>query len=134
MEKESEDKTTKSCNMPNRHKKIKWNFKLVRPEVLKCYRSIFDGLNGAGPEEKKSDEYDAVPLQQNDLTSIEGKKESASAPKRKLDLDGVKNCVYEESTSAACVLPTNCFTFPTISHEKLKPSKGKTTIGKMEMI
>ena len=132
-EKESNKKTTTSCNTPNHHKKIKWNFKLVRPEVLECYRSIVNELNRAGPQGKPSDEKETVPLQQNNLTSREEKNESAYAPKRKLDPDSVKSCV-KESTSAACVLPTSYSTLLTISHEKLEPSKGKTAEGKKEMI
>ena len=108
---------------------------MVRPEVLKCYRSTVDGLSCDGPEGRRSDDNEIAPLQQNDLTSREEKKETcAFAPKRKLDPDGVKNPVYKESTSAACVLPTNCSTFLTISHEKLGPSKGKNERGKTEMI
>ena len=134
MEKESKEKTTPSWNMPNHHKKLKWNFKLIRPEALKYYRGMVDGLSHAGPEGKRSDENESVPLQQNDLTSREEKKESASAPKRKFDPDGVKNPVYQESTSAACVLPTNCSTFLTISHERLEPSKGENRREKTEII
>ena len=125
MEKERKEKTATSCNMPNHQKNIKWNFKLVRPEVLKCYRSVVDGLNRAGPEGRRSDDNETVPQKQNDLTSREEKKENAFAPKRKLDPDDVKNPLYKESTSTACVLPTNCSKFLTISREKLGPSKGK---------
>lgn len=124
FEKESNEKKTTSYNMPNDHKEIKWNFKLVRPEVLKCCRSIVKGLNRTGPGGKRSDENETVPLQQNDLTPLKAEKKE-SAPKGKLDPDVVKRCVYKETTSAACVLPTNCSKLVTISHEKLGPSKGK---------
>lgn len=127
------EETKANCNTPNHHKEIKWNLRPVRPEVLKCYRSIVNGLNRAGPQGNTSDEKETVPLQQNDLTAREQKNESAHAPKRKLDLDSVKNCV-KESTSAACVLSTSYSTFLTISHDKLEPSKGKTAEGKKVMI
>lgn len=126
MENESNEKTAASYSIPNIPKKIKWNFKPVHPEVLKCCRSIVDELDCAGSAGKSRDENRTRPLQQNDLTSREKeKKKTAFAPKRKLDPDGVKNRVYHESTSAACVLPTNGHTFMKIPHEKLGSSKGR---------
>jgi len=126
LENEGNEKTATSYSIPNIPKKIKWNFKQVRPEVLKCCRSIVDGLDRAGSAGKSRDENKTRPLQQNDLTlREEEKKETAFAPKRKLDPDGVKNRVYQGSTSAACVLPTNSHTFLKIPHEKLGPSKGR---------
>ena len=125
MEKESNETKTTTNSIPSHLKKIKWKFKLDHPKVFKCCRSIVNGLDGAVPGGKGSDENETSPLQQNDLNSREEKKEKAFTPKRKLDPDGVKNLADNETTSAACVLPKNCHTFLTISHEKLGPSKGK---------
>ena len=126
MENESNEKTATSYSIPNIPKKIKWNFKPVHPEFLECCRSIVDELDRAGSAGKSRDENRTRPLQQNDLTSREKEqKKTAFAPKRKLDPDGVKNRVYHESTSAACVLPTNGHTFLKIPHETLGPSKGR---------
>ena len=133
MEKERSETKTTSYSTPSHLKKIKWKLKLDHPKVLKCCRSIVGGLDGAVPGGKGSDENETSPLQQNDLNSREEKKEKTFTPKRKLDSDGVKSLV-DKTTSATCVLPKNCHTFLTISHEKLGPSKGKNAEGKKEMI
>lgn len=129
MSKDSNVQETKTCqNEASQNKEIKWNFKLVRPEVLKRYRRIVDGLDCTVPLSNRSSENETLQLPQNGLTpSKEEKKESAFAPKRKLNQDHViKQNVDKETLSAAFVLPKNCPALMTVSHENTgSNSRGK---------
>ncbi|KAL9955138.1 hypothetical protein ACROYT_G036424 [Oculina patagonica] len=119
---------TKSLNKIEHHKEIKWNFKLVRPEVLKCCRRIVEGLNGGGPAGKRSNEYGAAETQQNGLIpSREKEKECAFAPKRKLEPECVKQSEDKETTPASGALPTKCSAVVTIPRENSGSSKEKSS-------
>lgn len=82
---ESNVKEINSCHKPHHYDKMKWNFKLVRPE------HIVDGLKHTGPADKKESGNEGkkkVSLLENGLTlSRMEMKESALAPKRKLSME-----------------------------------------------
>lgn len=112
---------TKRENKTNHHKEIKWNFKLVRPELLKCCRRIVEDLNGTGQAGQRIDHQNgAVHIQQNGLTtSREKEKESTLAQKRKLNQEDIKQNVEKETSAAVRALPANCSAVATISRQTL---------------
>lgn len=118
----SKAQETKRENKTNHHKEIKWNFKLVRPEVLKCCRRIVEGLNGTEQAGKRIDHQNGtVHLHQNGLTtSREKEQECTLAQKRKLNQKYIKQNVDKETSAAVCPLPANCSAITTISRQNLE--------------
>lgn len=113
----------KNRNKINHHKEIKWNFKLVRPEVLKCCQRIVKGLKSAGPASEESCSENGT-AQQNGLTPPREKENGCTfAPKRKLNSERVRQ--DKVTTATAGALPTKCSTDVTISRENSGSSKGK---------